>query len=611
LPEAFLRVASVQLEAFDLFHAEEALGHALKMIDQAARSKAQLLVLPECSYPAYYLDGWEEVPLRPLDEILAIFGEKARQHHLELVVGLAELYPRAAGGQGPEVTLEAQEGERHHDRSPAGQRRSPLAYNSAFYFDASGRVKHGARKQFLWHFDSRWFTPGGELATAQTDHGPAGIFICADGRVPEIARTLALQGSRLFLNSTNWVSSGRSWENLPNPQADYLMAVRALENNAWIVSANKVGMEQGAIVYCGKSQVTSPEGKTVAMASSWKPEILVYDLPREEGTGLVAVPEGPVDGRLDLKKARRPQTYYLLSAPLWPERAAADRPPSDGGTGVGAPRTSSAEPLREATVAAAVQVFLREGRVDWSEVENFLRKAQVLGAELVLFPEPEVEPVDPVQAAADLEKALELSARFPFLLGWVGTEFGEAEAVAGQGKEGRKAFRTAWLFQGGQILGRYRKVHLEEDEAGLFSPGDDYPVLETPAGRLGFVLGYEGLLPEVPRTLLLRGVDIILWPARFQVQRQHLFARARAMENKVFVVASNALWAEGSAALGGESLVVGPGGQVLAEAFPGRPQIITAVLQPALARYKEVVPGTNVLGHRRPELYQEITRHGR
>ncbi|MCL5038301.1 MAG: carbon-nitrogen hydrolase family protein [Firmicutes bacterium] len=611
MSKGFLRVACLQLQAFDLLHSEEALGHALAMVDQAAREKPDLLVLPECAYPAYYLDGWEKVSLRPWEEILAIFGERARRHALEMVVGLAELYPT----------------------SPA--------YNSSFYLDAGGRVRHRARKQFLWHFDSRWFTPGNDLESLATPYGTAGLFICADGRVPEITRTLALQGSRIFLNSTNWVSSGGSWDNLPNPQADYLMRVRSLENNAWIVSANKVGIEQDAVVYCGKSQVTSPEGKVVAIASNWKPEVLTYDIPLEEGTGLVAIPDGLVDGRLDIKKARRPETYTSLSLTT-PEPSSSDRrdvtpEPADSvrqepfeppitTAGYG---ESPAKAGPKAILAAAVQLSLEGGERALARVEDFLRKAQVLGADLVLFPETEVKEIQPAEETGKLERVLELSRQYPFLIGWVGVEGTAAEGLEeSQGKAG--FFRTARLLHRGRVLGRYRKVHLERDEEGLFLPGDEgYHIIETPVGRVGFLLGYEGLLPEVPRALTLQGADIILWPVRFSVNRQHLFARARAMENRVFVVATNALLRRGrvpkedeaeSLSLGpefdrtwsgGGSLIVGPGGQALAEALAGRPQIITATLQPIQARFKGVVPGTDVLVNRRPVLYQEITRGGR
>jgi hypothetical protein len=42
------------------------------------------------------------------------------------------------------------------------------------------------------------------------------------------------------------------------------------------------------------------------------------------------------------------------------------------------------------------------------------------------------------------------------------------------------------------------------------------------------MLGYEGLLPEVARSLMLLGADIIVSPINFQLEYHRLFARTRA-----------------------------------------------------------------------------------
>jgi predicted amidohydrolase len=87
-----MRVACVQLEAHDLVMAEQSLEQALSMIDRASQGGPELIVLPECTYPAYYvrsLEAYEEAELRPYDEVLGLFGERARRHRAHLVVGIA------------------------------------------------------------------------------------------------------------------------------------------------------------------------------------------------------------------------------------------------------------------------------------------------------------------------------------------------------------------------------------------------------------------------------------------------------------------------------------------------------------------------------------------
>ncbi|MEX0741905.1 MAG: carbon-nitrogen hydrolase family protein, partial [Phycisphaeraceae bacterium] len=88
----------------------------------------------------------------------------------------------------------------------------------------------------------------------------------------------------------------------------------------------------------------------------------------------------------------------------------------------------------------------------------------------------------------------------------------------------------------GNVAGKYRKVCLPDGEyvKGL-SPGSDYPVFDTPIGRIGMMICYDGFFPEVARELSNRGAEIIAWPVWGCNPEQ---ARARACENHVYLVSS-------------------------------------------------------------------------
>jgi predicted amidohydrolase len=88
----------------------------------------------------------------------------------------------------------------------------------------------------------------------------------------------------------------------------------------------------------------------------------------------------------------------------------------------------------------------------------------------------------------------------------------------------------------GKIAGKYRKVCLPDGEYDKgMSPGTDYPVFDTPLGRIGMMICYDGFFPEVARELSNRGAEIIAWPVWGCNPEQ---ARARACENHVYVVSS-------------------------------------------------------------------------
>jgi predicted amidohydrolase len=104
-------------------------------------------------------------------------------------------------------------------------------------------------------------------------------------------------------------------------------------------------------------------------------------------------------------------------------------------------------------------------------------------------------------------------------------------------RDGRVIYNAAVLIgPDGRLLGKYRKVCLPhaEIEAGVM-PGSDYPVFATKFGKVGMMVCYDGFFPEVARELVKRGAKIIAWPVW---GCDPLLARARANENRVFIVSS-------------------------------------------------------------------------
>ncbi len=122
-------------------------------------------------------------------------------------------------------------------------------------------------------------------------------------------------------------------------------------------------------------------------------------------------------------------------------------------------------------------------------------------------------------------------------------------------REGSAIYNTAVLFdRAGQIVGKYRKTHLpqEEAEAGI-TPGDKFPVFQTDFGKVGLLLCWDVQFPESSRALALKGAEIILLPIW---GGNELLARARAIENHVYFV---------TASYDMKTMVVDPTGEILAE----------------------------------------------
>ncbi len=163
----------------------------------------------------------------------------------------------------------------------------------------------------------------------------------------------------------------------------------------------------------------------------------------------------------------------------------------------------------------------------------------------------------------------------------------------------------------GQRVGRYDKIHLFDvrvpdsteayRESRRTMPGSDPLVIETPFGQLGIAVCYDLRFPELFRTMLARQVDVIALPAAF-TQRTgqahwHTLLRARAIENLCYVVAAAQSGEHpGGRCTYGHSLIVGPWGEVLAEAASG-PGVVSATMDEYyLQRLRDQFPA---LTHRR------------
>ena len=245
-----VRIACVQLRARPMVDARSAMHDVVGGIATSAAHDAKIVVFPECSYPGYVLLK-RSLPggARGSERALATVAEAARRNHIDVCIGMA---------------LQASDGS---------------VRNEAVYIDRDGRVVARYAKIFLWNFDRRWFVPGRAAQAFDTSYGRAGMMICADGRMPEIARSLARRGAWLILDPTAWVGNGPSYARMPNPQVEFMMRVRARENGVWIAAADKCGSEHDTVHYVGCSMVVAPDGEQVARAPADLPATIVADVP--------------------------------------------------------------------------------------------------------------------------------------------------------------------------------------------------------------------------------------------------------------------------------------------------------------------------------------------
>lgn len=137
-------------------------------------------------------------------------------------------------------------------------------------------------------------------------------------------------------------------------------------------------------------------------------------------------------------------------------------------------------------------------------------------------------------------------------------------------RAGNSVYNTLYVVNAtGAVTGQYRKAHLfrPSGEDLHFRKGTKAELALTDLGAIGPLICYDLRFPELSRKYFLEGATLFCvsaqWPS---VRKAHweLLNVARAVENQLFVVASNAVGRSGEFHFSGGSLILSPWGERLA-----------------------------------------------
>jgi predicted amidohydrolase len=184
--------------------------------------------------------------------------------------------------------------------------------------------------------------------------------------------------------------------------------------------------------------------------------------------------------------------------------------------------------------------------------------------------------------------------------------FGMAEQA------GEKVYNSSVVVDpSGKVHTTYRKLQLFLNEKDLFAPGDRRPFVHTVGdAKIGQMICFDWIFPEVTRCLVLAGADIICHSANLILPYAQGAAVTRAIENRVFFIIANRVGVEERGdqrlAFTGQSRIVDPQGCVLAESDDTGEHARVVDVDLALARDKMVTPRNHILHDRRPQMYGSL-----
>jgi predicted amidohydrolase len=226
---------------------------------------------------------------------------------------------------------------------------------------------------------------------------------------------------------------------------------------------------------------------------------------------------------------------------------------------------------------------LEQVRRNLGELAGLATEAARQGCRIIGFPEDtlgtlEWEAGHPQELLPFLRRAEALMLE---QLGAVAARHQMPIACCNDCAEGEDTYNTAILLGlDGKELGRYLKVQPTLAESSR-KRGTHFPVFEVPGiGTVGLCICYDILFPETTRALALAGADLVfhltLGGASMGIPEADLAAfRTRASENFLYLVV---------AFRGGNSMVIGPKGEILAEGGKAQDAVVAADIDLAEGR---------------------------
>jgi predicted amidohydrolase len=270
-----------------------------------------------------------------------------------------------------------------------------------------------------------------------------------------------------------------------------------------------------------------------------------------------------------------------------------------------------------------------------------MRQAKERGAELVVFTEMALTTFFPrwlIEDEAELDSYYEREMPGPATqplfdeaktLG-VGFYLGFAELTVEEGRKRR--FNTSILVgRDGVIIGKYRKVHLpghaepqsnrthQHLEKRYFEPGNlGFGVWRGFGGVMGMCICNDRRWPETYRVMGLQGVEMVMLGYNTPFEHtghpdidgltsfhNHLSMQAGAYQNSAWVIGAAKCGNEEGSRMLGQSVIVAPSGEIVAQSVSLEDEVITFRCDLDLGkRYRETI--FNFAKHREPEAYRLI-----
>jgi predicted amidohydrolase len=144
------------------------------------------------------------------------------------------------------------------------------------------------------------------------------------------------------------------------------------------------------------------------------------------------------------------------------------------------------------------------------KAEEFIKKASSSKAQIIVFPEDFVtDPIVGMKEYADSEN------KYRNYFQHLAKKY-NIDIVPGSIIESDKKglYNTTYYIDStGKVKSRYRKINLWHPERSYITPGHEVPVFNTKYGKVGLIICWDLIFPELFRKMAKKNVNIVICPS--------------------------------------------------------------------------------------------------
>lgn len=191
----------------------------------------------------------------------------------------------------------------------------------------------------------------------------------------------------------------------------------------------------------------------------------------------------------------------------------------------------------------------------------------------------------------------------------ISTKTGAAIVAGFIEKAEGKNYNSSIVVYKNKVIDTYRKIHLFNKEKLWFSAGNKkLSVYSLKGMKIGVMICFDWIFPEVSRTLALNGAQIIAHPSNLVMPYCQQAMVTRCLENRVFAVTANRIGNEkrrkDDFTFTGRSQITSFDGKILSSAPKDKIFTDTVEIDITKANNKMINEYNDILKDRRGEFYK-------